>query len=102
MMDDVMFNSASMLTLDILSLRKSAPIYEYIFSYEAPFGMMKNLFHVEEGELLITHCGKLILPLLMAVQLRIVSINILLYRIYKLSIYEMRVSQFILTNYVYS
>lgn len=46
-----MFDAATALSLDILSSRISAPIYEYIFSYEAPFGMMKTMFQVEDGEL---------------------------------------------------
>ncbi|EZA55321.1 Venom carboxylesterase-6 [Ooceraea biroi] len=49
MLDDVMFDAAAALTLEVLSTRISAPIYEYIFSYEAPFGMMKNLYHVDDG-----------------------------------------------------
>ncbi|XP_012215980.1 esterase FE4-like [Linepithema humile] len=49
MLDDVMFDVATALSLEILSTRISAPIYEYLFSYEAPFGMMKSLFQVEEG-----------------------------------------------------
>lgn len=46
-----MFDAATALSLEILSSRISAPIYEYIFSYEAPFGLVKSLFHVEDGEL---------------------------------------------------
>ncbi|KAM0724816.1 Esterase FE4 [Formica fusca] len=49
MLDDIMFDAATALSLDILSSRISAPIYEYIFSYEAPFGMMKTMFQVEDG-----------------------------------------------------
>ncbi|XP_070161017.1 esterase E4 [Polyergus mexicanus] len=49
MLDDIMFDAATALSLDILSTRISAPIYEYIFSYEAPFGMIKTMFHVEAG-----------------------------------------------------
>ncbi|XP_020279915.1 esterase FE4-like [Pseudomyrmex gracilis] len=49
MLDDVMFDVPTALSLEILSSRISSPIYEYMFSYEAPFGMMKSLFHVEEG-----------------------------------------------------
>lgn len=51
MLDDIMFDAPTALSLEILSSRNSAPIYEYIFSYEAPFGMMKSLFHVEDGKL---------------------------------------------------
>lgn len=50
-----MFDAAAALSLEVLSTRNSAPIYEYIFSYEAPFGMMKNLFHVEDGKLCELH-----------------------------------------------
>ncbi|EFN64812.1 Esterase FE4 [Camponotus floridanus] len=49
MLDDIMFDAATALSLDILSSRISTPIYEYIFSYEAPFGMMKTMFQVEDG-----------------------------------------------------
>ncbi|KMR05274.1 esterase fe4 [Lasius niger] len=49
MLDDIMFDAATALSLDVLSSRISAPIYEYLFSYEAPFGMIKTLFQVEDG-----------------------------------------------------
>lgn len=55
-----MFDAATALSLDILSSRISAPIYEYIFSYEAPFGMMKTMFQVEDGELQLPCCKKII------------------------------------------
>jgi len=57
MLDDVMFDAAAALTLEILSSRNSAPIYEYMFSYEAPFGLMKSLYHVEDGELRAAKCS---------------------------------------------
>lgn len=49
MLNDIMFDAATAFTLDVLSSRISAPIYEYLFSYEAPFGMIKSLFQVEDG-----------------------------------------------------
>lgn len=42
-----------MLSLDIIKDRNSAAIYEYLFSYQAPFGLMKNLFGISDGKLLI-------------------------------------------------
>jgi len=54
MLDDVMFDVGIALSLEVLSSRISSPIYQYIFSYEAPFGMMKSLFQVEDGELQVS------------------------------------------------
>lgn len=51
MLDDVMFDAGIALSLEVLSSRISSPIYQYIFSYEAPFGMIKSLVQVENGEL---------------------------------------------------
>lgn len=51
MLDDVMFDAGIALSLEVLSSRISSPIYQYIFSYEAPFGMIKSLVQVEDGEL---------------------------------------------------
>lgn len=49
-----MFDAGIALSLQVLSSRISSPIYQYIFSYEAPFGMIKSLMQVENGELRIT------------------------------------------------
>ncbi|XP_071559330.1 esterase FE4 [Temnothorax nylanderi] len=49
MLDDVMFDAGIALSLEVLSSRISSPIYQYIFSYEAPFGMIKSLVQVEVG-----------------------------------------------------
>lgn len=49
MLDDVMFDAGIALSLEVLSSRISSPIYQYIFSYEAPFGMIKSLVQVENG-----------------------------------------------------
>lgn len=46
-----MFDAGIALSLEVLSTRISSPIYQYIFSYEAPFGMIKSLVQVENGEL---------------------------------------------------
>lgn len=57
MLDDVMYDAATALSLEMLSSRISSPIYEYMFTYEAPFGIMKSMFHVEDGKLRVT-CQK--------------------------------------------
>ncbi|KYN20565.1 PREDICTED: esterase FE4-like [Trachymyrmex cornetzi] len=49
MLDDVMFDAGIALSLEVLSSRISSPIFQYIFSYEAPFGMIKSLVQVEDG-----------------------------------------------------
>ena len=49
MLTDIMIATGELMSMDILKDRISAPIYEYIFSYEAPFGLMKNLFGVTDG-----------------------------------------------------
>jgi len=54
MLDDVMFDAGIALSLEVLSSRISSPIYQYIFSYEAPFGMIKSLVQVEDGELRVS------------------------------------------------
>jgi hypothetical protein len=51
MLNDVLFDAAIAFSLEILSIRNSAPIYEYLFSYEAPLGFLKTLFHAKGGEL---------------------------------------------------
>lgn len=59
MLDDVMFDAGIALSLEVLSTRISSPIYQYIFSYEAPFGMIKSLMQVENGELQVVSVGNL-------------------------------------------
>ncbi|XP_054003488.1 esterase FE4-like [Hylaeus anthracinus] len=49
MLSDVLFNAGEILSLDILRNRLSAPIYEYMFNYEGPFGFMKSLFGISDG-----------------------------------------------------
>ncbi|XP_017761096.1 PREDICTED: esterase FE4-like [Eufriesea mexicana] len=49
MLSDTFFNAGELLSTDILKNRISAPIYEYLFSYEAPIGFMKSLFGVSDG-----------------------------------------------------
>lgn len=50
MLADVLFVAGELMSLDILKDRISAPIYEYLFSYEAPFGFMKSIFGITDGE----------------------------------------------------
>lgn len=69
MLDDIMFDAATALSLDVLSSRISAPIYEYLFSYEAPFGMIKTLFQVEDGELWLPCRKKIVFALLQFITL---------------------------------
>ena len=49
MLADVMFVVGDLMSLDILKDRISAPIYEYLFSYEAPFGFVKGLLGITDG-----------------------------------------------------
>lgn len=49
MMSDIYFDAGVLLSFDIMKNRISAPIYEYLFSYEAPTGFMKSLFGVSDG-----------------------------------------------------
>ncbi|XP_003487272.1 esterase FE4-like [Bombus impatiens] len=49
MMSDIYFDAGILLSLDIMKNRISAPIYEYLFSYEAPTGLMKSIFGVSDG-----------------------------------------------------
>ncbi|XP_029046685.1 esterase FE4-like [Osmia bicornis bicornis] len=49
MLNDVFFNAGELLSLDIIKARNSAAIYEYLFSYQAPFGLMKSLFGISDG-----------------------------------------------------
>ncbi|XP_076239219.1 esterase FE4 [Calliopsis andreniformis] len=49
MISDIFFNVGELMSLEVLSSRNSAPIYQYLFSYEAPFGFMKNLLGVSDG-----------------------------------------------------
>lgn len=51
MMSDIYFDAGVLLSLDIMKSRISAPIYEYLFSYEAPTGFMKSIFGVSDGKL---------------------------------------------------
>lgn len=51
MLSDIFFDAGEFLSLDILKDRISGPIYEYLFTYEGPFGFMKSLFGISDGEL---------------------------------------------------
>lgn len=50
MLSDIFFDAGELLSLDIMKNRISSPIYEYLFSYEAPTGFMKSLFGVSDGK----------------------------------------------------
>ncbi|NP_001136104.1 carboxylesterase clade B, member 6 precursor [Nasonia vitripennis] len=49
MTSDIFFVAGILMSSRIMSAREKSPIYEYLFSYYAPFGIMKNLFKKEEG-----------------------------------------------------
>ncbi|XP_034942575.1 esterase FE4-like isoform X2 [Chelonus insularis] len=49
LLTDVLFGYGTQLTSRIMSSRNSAPVYEYYFTYNAPFGFMKSLFKLEDG-----------------------------------------------------
>lgn len=49
MTSDIFFVAGILMSSRIMSAREKSPIYEYLFSYYAPFGIMKNLFKMEEG-----------------------------------------------------
>ncbi|XP_076173591.1 esterase E4 [Ptiloglossa arizonensis] len=49
MLSDIFFDAGEFLSLDILKDRISGPIYEYLFTYEGPFGFMKSLFGISDG-----------------------------------------------------
>ena len=38
------------MTTEIVNNRNKAPVYEYFFTYDAPFGFMKALFQLDKGE----------------------------------------------------
>lgn len=49
MLSDIFYNAGELLSVDIMKGRISAPIYQYLFSYEAPFGFTKTMFGVSDG-----------------------------------------------------
>ncbi|KOC60513.1 Esterase FE4 [Habropoda laboriosa] len=49
MMSDTFVNAGTMLSIDIIRSKISSPVYQYLFSYEAPFGFMKSLFGISDG-----------------------------------------------------
>ena len=51
MTSDIFFGAGILMSSKILGAREKSPIYEYLLSYYAPFGIMKNLFKMEEGML---------------------------------------------------
>ncbi|XP_015431698.1 PREDICTED: esterase FE4-like [Dufourea novaeangliae] len=49
MLGDSFFNAHQIIPLDLIQKRNSAPIYLYLFTYNAPFGFMKTLAGVSDG-----------------------------------------------------
>ncbi|CAK9820725.1 Esterase FE4 [Anthophora plagiata] len=49
MLSDTFFNAGVLLSLDIMRNQISSPIYQYLFSYEAPLGFMKSFFGTSDG-----------------------------------------------------
>ncbi|KAG7212446.1 hypothetical protein KM043_012761 [Ampulex compressa] len=49
LLSDLYFDAGLRISADIMSKRNSAPIYEYLFSYESPSGLMKTLTNVQGG-----------------------------------------------------
>lgn len=52
MTSDIFFCSGLLMSSRIIGCRDKSPVYEYLFSYYSPVGIMKNLFKSEEGKLL--------------------------------------------------
>ncbi|XP_076629794.1 esterase FE4 [Colletes latitarsis] len=59
MLSDVFYNAGQLLSLDILATRNTAPIYEYLFTYEAPLGYMRNIFGMNDGTAGVAHGDEL-------------------------------------------
>lgn len=53
LLSDVHFNAGMILTTKIINARNTAPIYQYYFSYYAPYSVLKTVFKVKDGKLLI-------------------------------------------------
>ncbi|KAK2586966.1 hypothetical protein KPH14_010941 [Odynerus spinipes] len=49
MLSDAYFIAGVAFSLNFITHRNTAPVYQYIFEYEAPFGIMKNLVNFEKG-----------------------------------------------------
>lgn len=47
-----MFTSGVALSTKIISTKIKSPVYEYLFSFYSPVGLVKNLLKTEEG---VTH-----------------------------------------------
>lgn len=52
MTSDEMFNAGVLMSSKIFSNRIKSPVYKYLFSYYSTFGIMKNLFKLENGNFL--------------------------------------------------
>lgn len=42
-------NHATVLTAGIMNERMASPVYEYLFNFFTPYGIMKILFNLKEG-----------------------------------------------------
>nr|XP_003706284.1 PREDICTED: esterase FE4-like [Megachile rotundata] len=49
MIGDIYVKAGEVLSLEIIKNRNSAPVFEYLYTYEAPTGFMKNLHGVTDG-----------------------------------------------------
>ncbi|XP_015175882.1 PREDICTED: cholinesterase 1-like [Polistes dominula] len=49
MLTDAYFTAGAAFSLNFITHRNTAPVYQYIFEYEAPFGIMKNVVNSEKG-----------------------------------------------------
>ncbi|XP_033230515.1 esterase FE4-like [Belonocnema kinseyi] len=52
MTSDIMFNEGILMSAQIMASKSKQPVYEYLFSYYSPIGIMKNLMKQQEG---VTH-----------------------------------------------
>jgi hypothetical protein len=50
MTSDIFFNYGILISSKIINNRNRSPLYKYLFTYEAPFGPIKNLFNVKKGK----------------------------------------------------
>ncbi|XP_053597539.1 esterase FE4-like [Microplitis demolitor] len=49
LLSDVYFIYGSALSGKIMSSRNSAPVYEYFFTFQSPFGLMKTFFEIKDA-----------------------------------------------------
>lgn len=49
MLTDAYFTTGITFTLNYITNRNTAPVYQYIFEYENPFGIIKNMSNIAMG-----------------------------------------------------